>query len=377
MIEIKVIGNTSRFIKKCLDNNLDLYNIKYEEDYLLVTIKESDLKKIKKINYYSKITVYRTLGRKRIIKSIKNNLYNILLLLIFLLLIYGISNVIISIDIKHENKEMIKKVDELLKEKGIKRFTIFKTNKELNKISDDITHENRDFIDFLSITRTGMKYTVNIEERIIKSKEKELERCHIVAKKDGVIKKIDAKQGIIVKEKGNLVKKGDIIISGEVILNEEIKGNTCAKGSVIANTWYKINVSYPLKEIIKTYTKREKVNIKKYNKYLKKRLYDEFDEKVMFRLGPLSLVRQYEYKSEEINITKEDAINKALNEAEIKLKEKLGEIEIIDKKVLNSNTNNSKIELEIFVSVNENIGETQEYEGREQIDTSESLQHTN
>lgn len=377
MIEIKVIGNTSRFIKKCLDNNLDLYNIKYEEDYLLVTIKESDLKKIKKINYYSKITVYRTLGRKRIIKSIKNNLYNISLLLIFMFLIYGISNVIISIDIKHENKEMIKRVDELLKEKGIKRFTIFKTNKELNKISDEITHENRDFIDFLSITRTGMKYTVNIEERIIKSKEKELERCHIVAKKDGVIKKIDAKQGIIVKEKGNLVKKGDIIISGEVILNEEIKGNTCAKGSVIANTWYKINVSYPLKETIKTYTKREKVNIKKYNKYLKKRLYDEFDEKVMFRLGPLSLVRQYEYKSEEINITKEDAINKALNEAEIKLKEKLGEIEIIDKKVLNSNTNNSKIELEIFVSVNENIGETQEYEGREQIDTSESLQHTN
>lgn len=377
MIEIKVIGNTSRFIKKCLDNNLDLYNIKYEEDYLLVTIKESDLKKIKKINYYSKITVYRTLGRKRIIKSIKNNLYNISLLLIFMFLIYGISNVIISIDIKHENKEMIKRVDELLKEKGIKRFTIFKTNKELNKISDEITHENRDFIDFLSITRTGMKYTVNIEERIIKSKEKELERCHIVAKKDGVIKKIDAKQGIIVKEKGNLVKKGDIIISGEVILNEEIKGNTCAKGSVIANTWYKINVSYPLKETIKTYTKREKVNIKKYNKYLKKRLYDEFDEKVMFRLGPLSLVRQYEYKSEEINITKEDAINKALNEAEIKLKEKLGEIEIIDKKVLNSSTNNSKIELEIFVSVNENIGEAQEYEGREQIDTSESLQHTN
>lgn len=377
MIEIKAIGNTSRFIKKCLDNNLDLYNIKYEEDYLLVTIKESDLKKIKKINYYSKITVYRTLGRKRIIKSIKNNLYNISLLLIFMFLIYGISNVIISIDIKHENKEMIKRVDELLKEKGIKRFTIFKTNKELNKISDEITHENRDFIDFLSITRTGMKYTVNIEERIIKSKEKELERCHIVAKKDGVIKKIDAKQGIIVKEKGNLVKKGDIIISGEVILNEEIKGNTCAKGSVIANTWYKINVSYPLKETIKTYTKREKVNIKKYNKYLKKRLYDEFDEKVMFRLGPLSLVRQYEYKSEEINITKEDAINKALNEAEIKLKEKLGEIEIIDKKVLNSSTNNSKIELEIFVSVNENIGEAQEYEGREQIDTSESLQHTN
>lgn len=376
MIEIKVIGKKDRFIKKCIDNSINLYNIKYEEDYILVTIKESDLKEIKRLNYYCKITLYRVLGKNRIIKEIKNNLYNILLLLIFLLLIYGISNIVVSIDIRHENKEMIKKVDELLKEKGIKAFTIYKTNKELNKISDEITHENRDFIDFLSITRTGMKYTVNIEERIIKTKEKELERCHIVAKKDGVITKIDAKQGIIVKEKGNLVKKGDIIISGEVIINEEIKGNTCAKGNVTANTWYRINISYPLKEIIKTYTKREKVNIKKYNKYLKKKLYNEFDEKKIFSLGSLSLVRQYEYKSEEINLTKETAMNKALSEAELKLKEKLGEIEIIDKKVLNSNTNNSKIELEIFVSVNENIGETQEYEGREQIDTSESLQHT-
>ncbi len=376
MIEIKVIGNKDRFIKKCIDNSINIYNIKYEEGYILVTIKESELKEIKKLNYYCKITLYRVLGKKRIIKEIKNNLYNILLLFIFLLLIYGISNIVVSIDIRHENKEMIKKVDELLKEKGIKEFTIYKTNKELNKISDEITHENQDFIDFLSITRTGMKYTVNIEERIIKTKEKELERCHIVAKKDGVITEIDAKQGIIVKEKGNLVKKGDIIISGEVILNEEIKGNTCAKGNVKANTWYKINISYPLKEIIKTYTKREKVNIKKYNKYLKKKLYNEFDEKEIFSLGSLSLVRQYEYKSEEINLTKETAMNKALSEAELKLKEKLGEIEIIDKKVLNSNTNNSKIELEIFVSVNENIGETQEYEGREQIDTSESLQHT-
>lgn len=376
MIEIKVIGNKDRFIKKCIDKSINIYNIKYEEGYILVTIKESELKEIKKLNYYCKITLYRVLGKKRIIKEIKNNLYNILLLFIFLLLIYGISNIVVSIDIRHENKEMIKKVDELLKEKGIKEFTIYKTNKELNKISDEITHENRDFIDFLSITRTGMKYTVNIEERIIKTKEKELERCHIVAKKDGVITEIDAKQGIIVKEKGNLVKKGDIIISGEVILNEEIKGNTCAKGNVTANTWYKINISYPLKETIKTYTKREKVNIKKYNKYLKKKLYNEFDEKEIFSLGSLSLVRQYEYKSEEINLTKETAMNKALSEAELKLKEKLGEIEIIDKKVLNSNTNNSKIELEIFVSVNENIGETQEYEGREQIDTSESLQHT-
>ena len=262
MIIIKVKDNTKRFINKCVQNNINIYNIEYYKDYLLATINEADLKQIKKLNYYSKIKVYKVLGKKRVIKNIKDNLYNILLLIAFLLLIYLISNVIIEIEIKHESKTMIKRIDELLKEKNIKTFTLYKSNNELNKISDEIMQENREFIDFISITRTGMKYIVNIEERIIKDKEEEKERCHIIAKKEGVITKIDAKKGITLVEEGSLVKKGDILISGEIILNEEIKDNTCAKGDIKANVWYKINISYPLTETIKTYTKREKVNLK-------------------------------------------------------------------------------------------------------------------
>ncbi len=74
MIIIKVKNNTKRFIKKCLTQGIDLYNIVYEDSYILVTIKESDLKQIKKLNYYSKITKYKTLGKKKIILNIKNNL---------------------------------------------------------------------------------------------------------------------------------------------------------------------------------------------------------------------------------------------------------------------------------------------------------------
>lgn len=377
MIIIKVKDNTKRFINKCMQNNINIYNIEYYKDYLLATINEADLKQIKKLNYYSKIKVYKVLGKKRVIKNIKDNLYNILLLIAFLLLIYLISNVIIEIEIKHESKTMIKRIDELLKEKNIKTLTLYKSNNELNKISDEIMQENREFIDFISITRTGMKYIVNIEERIIKDREEEKERCHIVAKKEGIITKIDAKKGITLVEEGSLVKKGDILISGEIILNEEIKDNTCAKGDIKANVWYKINISYPLTETIKTYIKREKVNLKMYNKYFKKRLYEKYDEYTMFKFRNLKLVRQKEYKEEVINIPIDEAKEKAIKEAENKLREKIGEIDIIDKKVLNSSTNNSKIELELFVSVNESIGEIQEYEGREQIDTNESLQHTN
>ena len=374
MITIIVSENTDRFIKKCIDNNINLYNIIHEKNKIIVTIKEADYKNIKKLNYYSKIKIKNYLGKKKILLNIKNNLYNILLLIIFILLLYSYSNIIIGIEIKHENKEIINKVDELLKEKKIKRFTIKKDNNKLNQISDEILENNRDFLDFISITNIGMKYIVNVEERILITPETKKERCHIVAKKAGVISKIIPKKGVTIIEKGNLVKKGDILISGEIILNEEIKDNTCAEGEIYANTWYKINIKYPLIETKKEYTKREKINIKVYNKYLKKRLYKSFDEIKLLKLGIITIVRQKETKSVDQALKAEDAKNKAIKEAETKLLEKIDQnAKIIDKKVLKETINNSTIELEIFISVDESIGELVEYEGRDKIDTNEGV----
>lgn len=374
MIIIKVENNINRFIKKCITNNIPLYNINYQKDYLLVTINQEDLKNIKKLNYYSKITVYEYKGKKKHLLNIKANFYNIILLILFISLIYFYSNVIVSVEVKHENQEIINKVNKLLIENNIKKYTLTKNNQELNAISDKILEENRDFLDFISITRNGMKYIVNIEERIIKNEEKETGFCHVVATKDGVIENIIAKKGVIVVEKGMSVKKGDILISGEIALNEEIKDNTCANGEVYANTWYKININYPLNKVTKEYTKRIKINIKAFGKYLKTRLYEKYDEEKIFSINNVKLVRQKEYTLKTEKLSHDEALNLALEAAEEKLKEKLNDNStIIDKKVLKESQNNSTIELEVFISVNESIGEKLNYEGRDTNDTNEGV----
>lgn len=170
------------------------------------------------------------------------------------------------------------------------------------------------------------------------------------------------------------VKKGDILISGETILNEEIKGNTCASGEVFASTWYKVNIKYPINKTTKIYTKRIKINIKAFGKYMKKRLYDNYDEEVIFKINNIKLVRQKEYTLKTEKLDSKEVINLALEEAEKKLLEKLGNnSHIIDKKVLNSSQNNSTIELELFISANESIGEKLNYEGRDTNDTNEGV----
>ena len=58
-IYLEVSNELNRFIKKCIDNNINLYNISYVKDKIIVLIDVKDYLKIKRLNYYSKIRVVK------------------------------------------------------------------------------------------------------------------------------------------------------------------------------------------------------------------------------------------------------------------------------------------------------------------------------
>ena len=93
------------------------------------------------------------------------------------------------------------------------------------------------------------------------------------------------------------------------------------------------------------------------NKFKNKKI----EEKNIIKSYPFSLVKQ---KQKEVVLidevyTIDEVINKALDKAVDKIKSKLKKDEyIINQKILLINTKNSKIELDIFFSVYENIGIT-------------------
>lgn len=370
MILIRIKGETSRFINKCLKNNINLYKIEYKEDYILARIYENDLDNIKKLNYYSKIEVIKILGIKGLLLNFKRHIVDFILLLFFLLGIFFISNIVVSITIKHENKDLIKEVNEILEKKDIIPFRPSKSLKELQTISEEILEENRDILDWISINKIGMKYFVAFEERILKEEVQKNKTCHIVAKKDGVIKKVTASSGEVVVEDEAFVKKGDILISGDILLKEEVKDSTCANGEVIAETWYKVNVIVPLNYETKEYTGKNRYNFVLNGNYFYKKNYNHFDEVKIAKISNFKIVKQREFILKPQKYTIEEARNIALNKASSKILEKIGKNnKIIAQKVLKESKNNSKIELEIFVSVNESIGKTEYYEVGDTIDT--------
>ena len=359
-IIIKVKNNIKRFIEKCSKYNISLYDINYiNNNEILVKINKENYKNIKRYNYYSDIEIYSKLG----IDSIKENIYKlkyfILIFIILLSLMYLISNIILKINVIHSNKNVRELVINELENYGIKKYSYKKKFNELEKIKNKILDNNKDKLEWISITNIGMTYIVRIEERIIDKKEIEKEYCNIIASKDALITNIYATNGEIIVNVNDIVKKGDILVSGDILLNDIKKGTTCANGTIIGKVWYNTNVTLDRNYEKKEYTGNSRYNIKINNKILKTNKYIKYDKKYIINNKYISIYKELEYYNKVYKYNELDSIKKSLLEIDNKFKNKLGNNgKIIDKKILNKTITNNKVDLNVFVVTLENIGES-------------------
>ena len=151
-----------------------------------------------------------------------------------------------------------------------------------------------------------------------------------------------------------------------MMLNDKLKDRVNTKGKVYAETWYKANVEYPLNYIEKKYLndKRTIPYIKIGNKYIELFKYNHFDryKKIVYN-NKLGIEFGFE-TIKKINIINkkyslEEAKKIAISAAKEKIKSRLNDEEyIISEKTLNFYSNGSKIIVEIFFSVYEEIGES-------------------
>ena len=370
---IKIKGkNIERFIKRLISVDIELLEIKYlKYDEIVVKIYKKNFEKIEEIKTIYDVDIVEYTGfykYKELLK--KNKLIVISIILSFIFILY-LSNTIFYIDVIHNDKNIRELIKEELSKNGIRIYSLKKDYKYINKVKNKIMEKHKDKIEWLEIESSGTRYIVKVEERKINDINGNNEPRNLVAKKDAVILSIEASDGVIVKNKNDYVKKGDIIVGGNIDLNGEIKKIVPATGKVYGEVWYKLTIEYPLNyterkvtgETKKVYTfKFMSLNISLYNNYLVTK------EKILYKNKtiPFSIVKQTKNKILNINqtLTKEEAINKAIEVGLDKIKSKLNDNEyIIDTKKLKVETNNSKIILELFVSVCEDITDYSRVEG--------------
>ena len=375
-IKIHVIGkNIERFIQRLYNEKIELLNIKYiNYKEIEIKINKNDLEHINKIKTIYKIEVTELLGINKLKYLIKKNIHLIISILISFIIIIFLSNVIFKVEVIHSSKELRDLLINELDEKGIKEKSLVKSYDQIQNIKKEILEKYKDKIEWLEIERSGVKYIVRVEERIITEENKENTPSNIVAKKDAIIKDIDAVRGEVVKNINDYVKKGDTIITGEIKLYEELKDNVSAKGNVYGEVWYQASIEYPMNYYEeKTTGKNKKIlSITLLNKKIELFTFSKFEtkkikEQILYqnKLIPFKISKEYQEETIIINenLNDDEAFDKAIQKVKEKINSNLkGKEKILDIKCLKKEIKDSTIILELFVSVLEDITEVKNIE---------------
>ena len=367
-ISLNIKGkNINRFIKRLRTKKIEILSLKYKNpNEADIIIYKKDYETVLKIKSIYDVTELDVFGLIKIKRKIKISKHLIILTIIAFATFLLFTHVIFDVEVIHSNKDIRNLLLNELKAEGIKKLSFKKSYNEISKIKEKILNKYPDKIEWLEIEEIGTKYTVRVEERTIVKEEESNTPRNIIAAKDGVLKKVIAEKGDIVKDMNDYVKKGDMIINGELIFNEKVTGKVRAEGKVYAEVWYVTKTEYPFATYTETETGKTKdvYTIKFLNhtfeftlhKFKTKKIEEE--DIVKHPLIPLKLVKQKQKETKVTDqiLTVEEAINKAKEKAENDIKKNLSKDEyIIRSKYLKSTVKESIVEVEMFFAVYEDI----------------------
>lgn len=326
--------NPSYFLSLLISKHISIYCREETSIGLILEINAADYQKIMDIKTSYRITILNRYGFLKLQYLFSKYFIFLLGLIFFFAALFALSHLTFEVDVIHSNHEIREIIYQDLKELGIEKFH-FKVNYERKEeIVEKILEKETERIEWLEIEEIGTKYLVHVEERKKNKEEEECSPRSIVAKKDAMILDIQAEEGEVVKKRLDYVKKGEVVISGLIYNKEEIVSKRCARGKVFGEVWYQVNLSIP-----KHYYE-EKVTGRKKSQLEIQFLFSTYLETDVINK----------------NYTLQSIDSVAMKLASKKLSHKLAkDDEIISKKILKKYEKDSKIEVEVFFRVKEDI----------------------
>ncbi len=368
---IKITGPYPKsFLSKLIALKIELLKVKTTEDALFLLVEEENYKKIKDLKTIYKIELINCYGIAKVKYLYRKYFLFLVSILFALLLLKFLSSLILKVEVIHTKEEIRNLIITDLEEYGIKPYRFKVSFQKREQIKEKILEKENDHLEWIEIEEKGTTYRINVEERKKNKKEQKKESQSIVAKKRGRILEIEASHGAIEKKKNDYVQKGDVIINGIIKNKDTPVSKVRAEGKVFAEIWYrvKIEVPYNYKEEIKTGKKKKCLEFSFLNHNITlldlKPYQNKTQKRVKLLRNNILPISFYLTTQEEVKIQNEvknpkQAYQKAVELAIQKLKNNLGkEDKIISQKTLKKSHKNSKIEVEIFFKVKENITDT-------------------
>lgn len=353
------------FMGELIKRNVKIYDLIKRKNELEIIVDIDGLNIIKSIKTSYKYRVVDRYGLIKIRYMLEKYAIFLICCMVGVLINVVLSHIIFEVDIIHSNSYIREIVYNDLNGHGIRRFNFKVSYDEKEKIIKDILKKENNDIEWMEIEEVGTKYIVKVEQRKKNKKEDDCSLKNIVAKKDAMILEIQAEAGEVVKKKLDYVKKGDILISGVIHNKEDIVNRKCAVGKVFGEVWYQISLEVPKNYTEVKVTGKEKRQLEivflnnKYTLFNNFKTYKREEFSLLkSNVLPISInyTKYLETDVKTFNYSLKDIDLIALDMAGDKLKNKLGDEDvIISKKVLKKMEKESKILVEVFIKVKEDI----------------------
>ncbi len=358
--------NPKKLLGTFIKQKINMEQIKYSKDEILVKVSYEDYKKIKGIRTSYKVDIVKTSGKNRLWQLYQKNKVSLLVFVISVFFIIFMSNLILFINIESDNSKLKKDIIEELISNGITLYTPKKSYQKLKEVGTKIKNNNLNEMEWIELEQKGVTLHVKVIERLNKDNKETNDFKDIVASKNGYIRKVYSRKGQLMKNIDDYVKKGEVIISGNIFRNEKVAGKVRASGKVYAEVWYIVkinkNLSYTDAEE-KTKGKESlklKINNYKINIISIPRKIDLEKNSVLFKNNTFSLSldkeKQYSLKKK---IYKNIELQKILEtKAKKEINKTLEKDEyIMSQKTLKKYTKNGKMYIEVFFRCYEDIAE--------------------
>ena len=365
--KIKIEGkDVKRFIRMLYRSGIYFEEIILDHGSAYIKVDKENYKKFNDIKTSYNIEVIELFGISKFNHLIRSNFIFLIFTAFGIFLLYFLSNIIFDVEVIHNDKYIRDLLYSELDKYNIKKYNFVKKYEYVQKVKNEILNNYKNDIEWLEIERVGAVYKIRVDKRIINNIKQDGQNRHVVAKKNGIIMRIVAEKGEIVKKVYDYVRAGDIIISGEIYKNKEVIGQTSASGDVYAEVWYKVKVEMPISYKEEALTGRSKnvinisfldknINIFDFHRYNNSKKEGNTILSDFFGMFTIKYNKEYEInvKDEVNNIISEEF---AFKMARKKIEDQLGRGEyIISQKKLKTVINNSTIITEVFFKVYENI----------------------
>ncbi|MEN1969362.1 sporulation protein YqfD [Lentibacillus sp. N15] len=384
-VTVMVKGNMPElFFQQCAKRKILVWDVEKESSTSCKgNIRLQDIKFIKEIRRGTdyKLSFVGKKGSPFLLKRFLRKRELVIGILLSILLIFGLSNIIWDVKVTGVPKDIEKKIVKQLDGYGIHAGSWSLTLEPASVIQQKLVNDIPELL-WVGVNKKGTTYFLEgVEKQTVKEKEVKGPR-NLIATKKGVIQNMFISKGLAKVQVHDYVEPGDLLVTGKLDFDTDTdkdndtddkdKKLIAAEGEVIAQTWYEVSVTVPLQANVEMLTGDHK---KKYYlrfgdvklpiwgfgnpdyKHIQK---EETDNHVQFLKWelPVHFIESTwnEKNNHQLKRTKDEAVQIGLKQSENELQLRLGpDAKITSQKVLQETTENGKVKLTLFATVEENI----------------------